>query len=80
MKKIFRTLATIPILIYQKTLSPDHGIMRVFYPHGACRYYPTCSEYTRQSVLKYGIIKGYYNGLRRILKCNPWSDGGVDRP
>jgi len=74
-----RKLSIIPIVLYQKTLSPDHGLMRVFYPHGACRFYPTCSEYTRQSVLKHGIFKGYYSGLRRILRCNPWSNGGVDR-
>ncbi len=44
-----------------------------------CIYYPTCSEYTKQAVDKYGIIKGNVLGFIRILKCNPFSRGGVDK-
>ncbi len=55
---------------YQKHISPGLG--------KRCIYYPTCSEYTRQAVDKYGIIKGNWLGLKRILKCNPFSKGGVD--
>ena len=44
-----------------------------------CKYYPTCSEYTKQAVDKYGIIKGSVLGIIRILKCNPFSKGGVDK-
>ena len=44
-----------------------------------CKYYPTCSEYTKQAVDKYGIIKGSVLGIIRILKCNPISKGGVDK-
>lgn len=43
-----------------------------------CKYYPTCSEYTKQAVEKYGAIKGSVIGLKRILKCNPFSKGGYD--
>lgn len=43
-----------------------------------CKYYPTCSQYTRQAVEKYGIIKGGFLGIKRILKCNPFSKGGYD--
>jgi uncharacterized protein len=45
-----------------------------------CRYTPTCSEYTRQSLLKYGLYRGGARGFYRILRCNPWSRGGVDEP
>lgn len=58
------------IRLYQKYVSPLMG------KH--CKYYPTCSEYTRQAVDKYGIIKGSLLGIIRILKCNPFSKGGVD--
>lgn len=43
-----------------------------------CKFYPTCSEYMKQAVLKYGIIKGGFLGIKRILKCNPFSKGGYD--
>ena len=44
-----------------------------------CKFYPTCSEYVKQAVDKYGIIKGNILGIIRILKCNPFSKGGVDK-
>lgn len=43
-----------------------------------CKYYPTCSEYTKEAIQKYGTIKGSFLGLKRILKCNPFSKGGYD--
>lgn len=43
-----------------------------------CKFYPTCSEYTKQAVEKYGAIKGIYLGIKRVLKCNPFSKGGYD--
>ncbi len=58
------------IVFYQKHISSHMG------KH--CKYYPTCSEYTRQAVDKYGIIRGSLLGIIRILKCNPFSKGGVD--
>lgn len=61
------------ILFYQKRISP------VFYVKGIrCKYYPTCSEYTRQAIEKYGVMKGSFLGIKRILKCNPFSKGGYD--
>jgi uncharacterized protein len=44
----------------------------------SCRYWPTCSEYTVQAVRKYGVIRGSLMGTLRILRCNPWSKGGID--
>ena len=43
-----------------------------------CKYYPTCSEYTKQAIEKYGFIKGSFLGIKRIIKCNPFSKGGYD--
>ena len=43
-----------------------------------CKYYPTCSEYTRQAIEKYGAFKGICLGIVRILRCNPFSKGGYD--
>lgn len=66
------------IEIYQKTLSFDHGPMKILFPHGFCRYTPTCSEYGKTAVKKYGIIKGGLMAGWRVLRCNPWSHGGHD--
>lgn len=66
------------ISLYQATASPDHGPGRVNRPHGSCRYYPTCSEYTKQSVQRFGAGRGLWYGLRRLIRCHPWSPGGVD--
>lgn len=66
------------INLYQKTISPDHGIIRGLYPHGFCRYYPTCSQYTKEAIEHRGIIIGAVLGCWRILRCNPWSKGGHD--
>ena len=43
-----------------------------------CRFYPTCSEYTKQAIIKYGIIKGLWLGIKRISKCHPLNPGGYD--
>ena len=43
-----------------------------------CRFYPTCSEYMKQAIMKYGLIKGGYLGIKRILKCHPFHPGGYD--
>ena len=43
-----------------------------------CKFYPTCSEYTKQAIEKYGAGKGIILGLYRILRCNPFSKGGYD--
>ena len=43
-----------------------------------CKYYPSCSEYTKQAIEKYGVLKGGIIGAKRILRCNPFSKGGYD--
>lgn len=44
----------------------------------SCRYYPTCSTYTYQALVKHGALKGSLMGIARILRCNPFAKGGVD--
>ena len=43
-----------------------------------CKFHPTCSEYTKQAIQKYGFIKGSFLGIKRIIRCNPFSKGGYD--
>ena len=66
------------ISIYQKTLSPDHGLLKIFFPQGNCRYQPTCSEYAKEAVYRYGVIKGLYLGSKRVGRCHPGHLGGSD--
>ncbi|MDD6920539.1 MAG: membrane protein insertion efficiency factor YidD [Eubacteriales bacterium] len=55
---------------YQKFISP-------MLPKN-CRYYPTCSQYFIQALERYGVLKGTFLGIKRILKCNPLFKGGYD--
>jgi len=66
------------IEIYQKTLSPDHGFLKVFYPHGFCRFTPTCSQYGKEAIMKHGAVKGGIMTAYRIIRCNPFNRGGYD--
>ena len=45
-----------------------------------CRFYPTCSDYARQSFKKDGFLKGFLKTTRRISRCHPWNKGGIDLP
>jgi uncharacterized protein len=58
------------LVIYKAIVSP-------FLPP-ACRFEPTCSEYTRQAVEKYGAMRGTWMGVKRILRCQPLCKGGHD--
>lgn len=58
------------IRLYQLFISPLKG--------QSCRFYPTCSEYSVQALQKYGLIKGIWKSIKRILKCHPFHPGGHD--
>jgi putative membrane protein insertion efficiency factor len=65
-----RKLMILMIRGYQKFISP------LFPP--TCRFYPTCSVYCIQALEKYGVLKGSFLGIKRILKCHPFHPGGYD--
>jgi putative membrane protein insertion efficiency factor len=65
-----RALTMWLIRSYQWCISPFLG--------NACRFYPSCSEYTWQAVSRFGALKGCWMGLLRILRCNPFVEGGYD--
>lgn len=48
------------------------------YTPPVCRFYPTCSEYMRQAIVKYGVLKGGWLGIKRLCKCHPFHPGGND--
>ena len=73
-----RTLKNLPrgillavIRLYQATIS------RVM-PPNTCRFYPSCSHYGYQAIYKYGVLKGSVMAIWRVLRCNPFNEGGVD--
>jgi uncharacterized protein len=65
-----RAVATAPIVIYQRFVSP--AIPR------RCKYEPTCSRYAVDAIKEYGILRGAVLAAWRLLRCNPWSYGGYD--
>lgn len=67
------------IRFYQKTKFFHRPVFQtLFLSDKACRFRPTCSEYTYQAIAKYGILKGSWLGLLRISRCHPFSQGGND--
>ncbi|SMP17809.1 hypothetical protein SAMN06265339_1562 [Desulfurobacterium pacificum] len=67
-----KKLLVLIIKAYQKLISP-------VLPH-SCRYYPSCSSYAILAIEKYGTTKGLIKTIWRILRCNPFSKGGIDYP
>ncbi len=70
MKKLLIQL----IKVYKKNISPYLSQMLGIH----CKFEPTCSEYTKQAIEKYGAMKGTWKGFKRIIRCNPFSKGGYD--
>lgn len=75
-----KTIINFFINIYQKILSPDTGIVSYLKTGSTCRFIPTCSEYMKIAINKYGLCNGLYMGIKRIIRCGPWSKGGADYP
>jgi putative membrane protein insertion efficiency factor len=65
-----RVVVLIPLRAYQRLLSPLFG--------AHCKYYPSCSDYAAQAVERFGILRGLVLAGWRLLRCNPWSHGGLD--
>ena len=69
-KKFLTNFVVSLINFYKYLISPLLG--------NNCRYLPTCSEYTKESVKKFGIISGVWLGLKKIIRFHPWGKGGYD--
>lgn len=69
---MIRKLATLPIVMYQRLISP---LMRP-----RCKYVPSCSEYARMAIREFGVVRGVILAGWRLLRCNPASHGGIDYP
>lgn len=69
--KLHKIIPVFLIEIYQKYISK----LKI---QNRCIFYPTCSEYTKQAILKYGFFYGTFKGVKRIIRCNPFSKGGID--
>ncbi len=67
------------IWVYQRTLSPDHGPLKIYYPYGYCKFYPTCSVYADEVLKNMGIV-GAPKIINRLIKCRPGKTGGIDLP
>jgi hypothetical protein len=65
-----RTIAIAPVRFYQRAISP--GLPR------RCKYHPSCSHYAVDAIRRYGILRGVVLAAWRLLRCNPWSNCGVD--
>lgn len=68
--KFFQSVFISLIKVYQYTLSPFLG--------PSCRFYPSCSEYAYQAIMRHGPIRGLLLAIKRILRCHPFHPGGVD--
>ncbi len=73
-----RRLSLFVLRLYRATLSPDHGPLQRLFPYGYCKFEPSCSSYTYQAIERYGVIRGWWLGMLRVLRCNPWHSGGYD--
>ncbi len=71
-------IAVAMIVVYQKTLSPDHGLLRGRYPYGFCRFYPSCSEYAKIAITKHGVLRGSLQTVWRIIRCNPFTHPQIE--
>ncbi len=67
-----RRVAVSPVRAYQRVVSPMFG--------RRCKYHPTCSEYAAQAIGEFGVARGTVLAGWRLLRCNPFSHGGVDYP
>ena len=70
MRAVLGWLVTLPIVVYQRAISP-------LIPD-RCKYYPSCSSYAVQAIKEFGILRGLVLAAWRLLRCNPWSHGGHD--
>ena len=67
---IMKKLVLLLVKGYSYLISPFLG--------NNCRYYPTCSAYTQEAIERHGVLRGLWLGIKRISRCHPFHEGGVD--
>ena len=70
---LLKQLLILPIRAYQLLISPLLGVNK-------CRYQPTCSHYAIEAIQEWGIFRGTYMAVKRILRCHPWSSHPMHDP
>ncbi|MFP7834439.1 membrane protein insertion efficiency factor YidD [Marisediminicola sp. LYQ134] len=65
-----RNVCVVILKVYRAVISPLYGEV--------CRYYPSCSAYALQSIQLHGVVRGVWLGSRRLARCHPWAEGGID--
>lgn len=70
MRNFLIKIAVLPVRFYQLAISPLTG--------PTCRFTPTCSQYTIEAIREWGILRGWWMGMRRIASCHPWGKHGHD--
>ena len=68
--RVVSIVLSAPIRLYQRVISP--ALPRT------CKYHPSCSQYAIEALRRYGPLRGSVLAVWRVLRCNPWSHGGVD--
>ncbi|MCS6804261.1 MAG: membrane protein insertion efficiency factor YidD [Acidobacteriota bacterium] len=71
-QQLGKQMVTLPILAYQ------YGVSPLLLP--SCRFIPSCSEYAKQAIERFGVRQGLIMSLRRLLRCHPFHQGGYDPP
>ncbi|QQS61661.1 MAG: membrane protein insertion efficiency factor YidD [Candidatus Moraniibacteriota bacterium] len=75
---MIKRLLLLSIVLYQKTLSLDHGVLGKILKIKICRFYPSCSQYAYGSIDRFGVLRGVRMSLRRLFRCHPFHPGGYD--
>jgi len=65
-----RNICVVILRAYRAVISPLYG--------DVCRYYPSCSAYALEAIQQYGVVRGIWLGTKRIARCHPWAEGGID--
>jgi hypothetical protein len=71
-----KTIILTAINKYQKFFSPDTGVLSQ--RPNTCIFYPTCSQYTKEAIIKYGVTKGIFLSIKRVFRCHPWQKNTND--
>jgi putative membrane protein insertion efficiency factor len=74
---MLRKLIVAVIVIYQRAISPWKVLI---FQRQTCRFFPSCSEYARLSLIQSGVLKGAAKSIKRLLSCHPFHPGGIDLP